>query len=87
MNIVYVTFTHRGVFGVCPVYVADPYNEDAPHMTPRHRLLRPLMILSWTWWVVRTCVVAMFAVPDLSINVRVTGKLDQPISKWVEAGA
>jgi hypothetical protein len=37
--------THRGWFGICPIYMGDVYS-DAPVIVERHRLLRPLMKLS-----------------------------------------
>ncbi|MEY2689720.1 MAG: hypothetical protein RL375_3919 [Pseudomonadota bacterium] len=40
-----VTFTHKGWFGLCPVYFAD-LDRDSPMVEPRHWAWAPLMWLS-----------------------------------------
>lgn len=40
-----VQLTHRGWFGICPVYLGD-LDGDAPLVIERHWLLLPLMLLS-----------------------------------------
>lgn len=75
-----VTFTHKGWFGLCPVYFAD-LNSDAPHVHERHWALKPLMVVSeWMWgamfWL------ASVVNPDYEPEwpLHITGVLDPPIS-------
>lgn len=35
-----VTFTHKGWFGLCPVYIGD-INTEGPCLDPRHRKTGP----------------------------------------------
>lgn len=37
--------THKGWFGICPIYMGDVYS-DAPVIVERHWSLKPLMKLS-----------------------------------------
>jgi hypothetical protein len=38
-------YTHKGWFGICPVYIANPYHE-CPTLTPRAWWAAPLMWVS-----------------------------------------
>lgn len=73
-------FTHKGWFGVCPVYFAG-LETGAPLVHPRHRLFTPLMLLSeLLFWVgFRVCEAVS---PDFEPNwpLKVTGELNPPIS-------
>lgn len=38
-------FTHKGWFGICPVYMTDP-KTGCPDVAARHKYLEPLFTLS-----------------------------------------
>lgn len=40
-----MTYTHKGWFGICPVYFSRP-ESDAPGIDPRHWAFIPLMLTS-----------------------------------------
>ena len=40
-----ISYTHKGWFGVCPVYFAG-LDTESPAVDPRHWLATPLMIAS-----------------------------------------
>ncbi len=40
-----LTYTHKGWFGICPVYIGDA-DGDAPLVDPRHWIFAPLMWFS-----------------------------------------
>lgn len=42
MNLYGVTYSHKGWFGMCPVYVGD-VQSNAPDVIARHPLLEPLL--------------------------------------------
>lgn len=79
-----VVLTHRGWFGLCPVYVGD-INSDKPFIDPRH------WSLAWLFWLSECmfglaffCVELMVAEPH---GFRLSGleRMDQP--KWIEVEA
>lgn len=74
-----VRLTHKGWFGICPVYFAN-LDSDAPLVVERHWSLLPLMLLS------ESCFGIVFALASLLTDfepqwpLRVTGELDTPKS-------
>ena len=79
------TFTHRGWFGICPVYLGG-LDTEGPVVDPRHWTLTPLMMLSEAvYWVVFRCCEAMNPAFEASFPLRITGKLDPPIIHTSEA--
>lgn len=71
-------FTHKGWFGLCPVYFAD-LESEAPHVHPRHWIFTPLMMLSEVFFSVAFWC-AGFINPDFepAWALRVTGALEEP---------
>jgi hypothetical protein len=74
-----ITFTHKGWFGLCPVYIGD-INTEGPCLDPRHWSLSWLMpvseaIFGMAFWIMTTIN------PDYEPMwpIRITGKLAQPI--------
>lgn len=74
-----VILTHKGWFGVCPVYFGALQSE-APHVYERHGLLAPLMTLS-EWIYAATFFVGRLVNPEFepSWPLRITGQLANPI--------
>lgn len=70
-----IEFTHKGWFGICPVYFAD-LDSDAPFIDPRHWLFAPLM---WVSEVGYACVFHVMGWIDPEFEpawpLRVTGEL------------
>lgn len=69
------TFTHKGWFGICPVYLAD-LESDAPLIDPRHWVLAPLMWASEVMYAV-VFHVRGFMDPEFEPvwPIRITGEL------------
>lgn len=78
-----VEFTHKGWFGLCPVYFSD-IDSDSPIIEPRHIALEPLMIVSELCYEMTFSVIQMFK-PDYlpTFALRITGELAEPIVKEV----
>lgn len=76
----HITFTHKGWFGVCPVYIAN-LDSDMPALAARHPWLEPLMTFSEVLLraVAWTCV-AMNPDSEPGWPVQVTEKLDPPLT-------
>lgn len=77
--------THKGWFGICPVYIGD-LESDAPFIDPRHWTLMPLLDLSELMFDVCFWLKEM---TDPGVDqpwpIRVTGRLDEPKKKvWWE---
>lgn len=74
------TLTHKGWFGLCPVYFADPFGP-APMVEPRHWTLTPLMMLSEGIYAVAFTVWrALDPAFEPSWPLRITGELAKPIT-------
>ena len=72
------TLTHRGWFGLCPVYFGD-LNSEAPMVVPRHALFEPLMSLSEILYdVAAYCCQVINPQFEPQWPLRVTGQLDEP---------
>lgn len=71
-----IHFTHKGWFGICPVYFADTYS-DAPVVDPRHWSLAPLFWLS-EWLFTLAFIVIEMADPDAEPQwpLRITGEIN-----------
>jgi hypothetical protein len=73
-----VTFTHKGWFGLCPVYFAG-LDSECPAVHPRHALCGPLMVLSEAiFGVVFWCCRVMRPGFEAGWPLKVTGKLVPP---------
>lgn len=70
---IHFTFTHRGLYGLCPVYVAD-VDSPAPCIIPRHWSLQPL-------WIISEVLVAgaMILTGNYNFPITITGELKKPI--------
>jgi hypothetical protein len=76
-----VTFTHKGWFGLCPVYFSG-IESEGPVIDPRREWMNPLMgfseILFAAYIFVRTMIDVTY---EPGWPLLVTGELDQPIMK------
>jgi hypothetical protein len=73
-------YTHKGWFGVCPIYLADTYT-DGPTLIERRPLFRPLMLLSELGFsLAMTTLDLMGDESERLFLLRITGELDPPIS-------
>lgn len=72
------TLTHKGWFGICPVYFAD-LGSGAPLVMERHWLLQPLMMASELFFAT-VFMLAILLDKDFSPEwpLVVTGELDPP---------
>lgn len=76
-----VTYTHRGWFGLCPVFLGD-VDSDTPNVDPRHRALEWLLDLSEAAY--GACFALASALdPEFvpSWPLRITGQLAHPITR------
>ena len=74
-----VTYTHKGWFGLCPVYFAD-LDGEAPEVGERHALLLPLMLLSEGLFAIVAAITAPLAPAHaLGFPLLVTGELVPPL--------
>ena len=70
-----VTYTHKGWFGVCPVYFSK-LDTDCPTVDPRMGLYEPLMLLSEAMYrVVFFCCRAIRPDFDPAWPLKITGAL------------
>ena len=76
-----VTYTHKGYFGLCPVYFAN-LESQAPNVEPRH------WSIAWLMWLSELIYGAIFFVrssvdagyePEWPLSI--TEKLEQPITR------
>ncbi|MBE2242453.1 MAG: hypothetical protein IAE86_06845 [Burkholderiaceae bacterium] len=74
-----LTLTHKGWFGVCPVYLAD-LDSDAPLVVERHWALVPLMLLSEACFGALFVLGSLFAGFEPAWPISVTGELDTPVT-------
>ena len=78
-----LTFTHKGWFGLCPVYVGA-LESDAPLVHERHWLLLPLMVLSECIFSLLFSAISVLDPEYLPAwPLRVTGRLATPIERSV----
>ena len=77
-----IQFTHKGWFGVCPVYYAD-IEADCPMVDPRlPRLFMPLLLFSsFMYQVVMACVMAIDPSVYVGFPLYITGALEKPITR------
>lgn len=76
------TLTHKGWFGFCPVYYANPYRDPEPFVIERHRALFPVFWLSEIM-----LELIMFSMGDNNPGwpLRITGKIE-PRTFEIEVG-
>lgn len=78
MKIVF-KFTHKGWFGVCPVYFMG-IDTEGTVVEPRHWSLTPLMMFSeGLYWLVFRCCEAMSPTYQPEWPLMVTGELNPPV--------
>lgn len=78
-----INLTHKGWFGMCPVYFSDPFGE-APMVEPRHWLLTPLMMASELAYSVMFTFARMARQDyEAAWPLKITGKLATPIALQV----
>lgn len=74
-----VRCTHKGWFGICPVYMADPHSQS-PFVAPRSVWLDPVFsvsaVLMIVWFVLRGSFSSSF---EPGWPLVVTGELDVPV--------
>ena len=72
-------YTHKGWFGFCPVYLANPHSQ-CPNVTYRHWWLKPVLHLNV---VLQQAAIMMCSVmaPDWepTWKIRLTGKLEKEV--------
>ncbi|HEX7687364.1 MAG TPA: hypothetical protein VF453_06645 [Burkholderiaceae bacterium] len=73
-----VLLTHKGWFGVCPVYLGD-LDTEAPLIDPRSPLLIPLFLLSEAMFGLCFTVLAAAGRENPGWALKITGKLRRPI--------
>jgi hypothetical protein len=75
------TYTHRGWFALCPVYIGNTYTP-APTLVPRRRVLTPLFALSECIQAASIAVLARVD-PEYDPNfaIVITGELDPPLEE------
>lgn len=81
-----IELTHKGWFGLCPVYIGDPDGE-MPMIDPRHWAFSPLLWFSEFLFFI--CIeLILLAKPDAEPGypLSITGKLRRPIVEWWEQG-
>lgn len=72
-----IPLTHKGWFGICPVYFGNLHSE-APLIVERHWSLLPLMLLSEAMFGLVFLVGSFFTGFEPTWPLRVTGELKQP---------
>ncbi len=74
-----VTLTHKGWFGICPVYFDDPYS-DQPFIHPRQDWMEFLFDISEHFFgAIHWCQELVDPYADLWYPITITGELDPPI--------
>jgi hypothetical protein len=73
-----VSFTHKGWFGLCPVWIADLETEE-PYLWERSILFVPLMLLSIFMFDLCSVILDAFGQPIEGFPIHVTGELPQPL--------
>lgn len=70
-----MNWTHKGWFGLCPVYIAE-LDSGAPIIDPRHWSLLPLMAASeWIYTALFFVMSAVNADYQPAWPIRITGKI------------
>lgn len=69
------TLTHKGWFGICPVYFGNPYGS-APLVVERHWCFLPLMMISEWIYGLSFFIISVF-IPDYqpAWPLKITGEL------------
>ena len=76
--------THRGWFGVCPIYIGDPYSMS-PMLLERHPAMLPLFMFSeLMYWLMFRALYWMNPDFEASWPVKITGELERPF--WHKHG-
>lgn len=79
-----ITLTHRGWFGICPVYFDDPYS-DHPFIEPRHPWFEFLFDISeHIFNAIHWCQELVDPYADLWYPITITGELDPFIELEVD---
>lgn len=73
-----VKYTHKGWFGVCPVYFAN-LDGEAPNIHQRHDLFLPLFMLSeWVFGIVSFMVYSLNPELQLGWPMLITAEMKAP---------
>lgn len=73
-----ITLTHKGWFGLCPVFMSDP-DSDSPLVDPRHWILAPLFWLSEFMFGLMFAVMEAAGADVPGWPLKITGRLASPI--------
>lgn len=78
-----IGLTHKGWFGICPVYMNSPWHNEPPYIDPRHWTLTPLFWFSEAMCWIAYHIYEIFD-PEMEIGwpIKVTGRLN-PIC-WID---
>lgn len=78
-----VTYTHKGWFGICPIYIGNFQKvNDIPDIDYRHWIFQPLMLVSG--FTIDSYHFIMSMIDDLHepmYTMYITGKLNQPVTR------
>lgn len=75
-----ITLTHKGWFGLCPVYMDDPQGKsesDGAWLEPR---------FPFTGWLIDLSAFIFDLMDGPGYPIRITGKLSEPIIKEMDDG-
>ena len=72
-----VDVTHKGWFGICPVYFGG-IETDAPLVLERHWLLMPLLAVSEFFFFLCFVAIELMGHEPQGWPLKITGKLDAP---------
>jgi hypothetical protein len=73
-----ITYTHKGWFGLCPIYIGG-HQGEAPDITARHEMLEWLLDLSAALMdAAMFCVAAMGGEPR-GYRIHIGPKLEKPV--------
>lgn len=70
-------FTHKGWFGLCPIYIAD-LESGEPTLVERHRVFFPLFLLSeFVFGAIFAVQTALDPYYEPEWPIRITGELER----------
>lgn len=77
------TLTHKGWFGICPVYYANPYNDPEPFLIERRWAFYPVFWISEVMLEAVMMFVELLGGDAPGYPLRITGKI-KPIDVEIE---
>lgn len=72
-----MTYSHKGWIGICPIYIGN-VNHESPDVLPRLPMTDWFLILNL--WIFDVVAKLSMIDDDGSIPIRITGKLNEPIT-------